>query len=522
MEKKSAESQKEEEETKKAEERSQLAQQALMREYKRRVKPVKQDLATNTSFISEDIGVNDEKLQKVEKLRQVVTKETEKTESKQEITKKAEETNEEKDRQEKQAKKAEELDEEKDRKEKQAKKAEETDAEKEKKLRDKSLENFKKKELQEIEKIEKKIKKEVKEIEQIESVIDKEITEIGQIEKKIVDKLVPSIRTPKEPLSTPKIIKSVTLIAEDLPSHKIQSAQDLPTQKIESTVSSEEEEPRTLLGPISPSTNTSIDHLHKNFELEHGFTHVGRVYGVSGPVVNAERMAGSAMFELVRVGHFQLVGEIIRLEGDMATVQVYEDTSGVSVGDPVYQTASPLSVELGPGIMGGIFDGIQRPLRVINELTGSIYVPKGVGVKSLSRDHLWSFKPRNLKVGDLVTGGDIFGDVEENSMLQHRIMVRPNLRGRITYIAPAGNYTVDDKILETELNDQKTQHTMLQVWPVRKSRPVNEKLPGINPLLTGQRVLDAFFPCVQGGTTAIPGAFGCGKTVISQVSHECS
>ncbi|KAH8377688.1 hypothetical protein KR093_006636, partial [Drosophila rubida] len=242
----------------------------------------------------------------------------------------------------------------------------------------------------------------------------------------------------------------------------------------------------------------------------------GRVFGVSGPVVNAEKMAGSAMYELVRVGHFHLVGEIIRLEGDMATIQVYEETSGVSVGDPVYQTGKPLSVELGPGIMGSIFDGIQRPLRAINEMTNSIYVPKGVNVKSLSRSIEYAFVPGKIRIGDLITGGDIYGYVQENSMVEHRLMLAPRYQGRITWIAPAGDYNVDEIIIETEYEDRPTRHSMLQVWPVRRCRPVVEKLPGAFPLLTGQRVLDAFFPCVQGGTTAIPGAFGCGKTVISQ------
>ncbi|KAH8418763.1 hypothetical protein KR222_001374, partial [Zaprionus bogoriensis] len=248
----------------------------------------------------------------------------------------------------------------------------------------------------------------------------------------------------------------------------------------------------------------------------------GRVFGVSGPVVNAEKMSGSAMYELVRVGHFHLVGEIIRLEGDMATIQVYEETSGVSVGDPVFQTGKPLSVELGPGIVGSIFDGIQRPLRAINEITGSIYVPKGVNVKSLARKVFWSFEPTNVKENDLITGGDIYGIVHENSMVEHRIMLPPRCQGRVSWVAPAGEYTVDEVILETELDGFTSRHTMLQVWPVRQCRPVADKLPGVNPLLTGQRVLDAFFPCVQGGTTAIPGAFGCGKTVISQALSKYS
>eukprot|EP00112_Aurelia_sp_Birch-Aquarium-sp1_P015141 Seg3329.1 transcript_id=Seg3329.1/GoldUCD/mRNA.D3Y31 product="V-type proton ATPase catalytic subunit A" protein_id=Seg3329.1/GoldUCD/D3Y31 len=242
----------------------------------------------------------------------------------------------------------------------------------------------------------------------------------------------------------------------------------------------------------------------------------GFVHGVSGPVVIAERMSGAAMYELVRVGHGELVGEIIRLEGDMATIQVYEETSGVTVGDPVLRTGKPLSVELGPGIMGSIFDGIQRPLKDICEMTQSIYIPRGVNTESLSRTVAWDFTPAQIKVGTHITGGDIYGSVRENSLIKHKLMLHPRARGTVTYIAEPGNHNLDDVILETEFEGEKTKHTMLQVWPVRQMRPCTEKLAGNHPLLTGQRVLDALFPCVQGGTTAIPGAFGCGKTVISQ------
>ncbi|CAG2059267.1 unnamed protein product [Timema podura] len=242
----------------------------------------------------------------------------------------------------------------------------------------------------------------------------------------------------------------------------------------------------------------------------------GYVFAVSGPVVTAERMAGSAMYELVRVGYFELVGEIIRLEGDMATIQVYEETSGVTVGDPVLRTGKPLSVELGPGILGSIFDGIQRPLKDINELTNSIYIPKGVNVPALSRTIQWEFSPLNVKVGNHITGGDVYALVHENTLIKHKMLLPPRAKGTVTYIAPPGNYTVDDIVLETEFDGDRSKFTMLQVWPVRQPRPVTEKLPANHPLLCGQRVLDSLFPCVQGGTTAIPGAFGCGKTVISQ------
>ncbi|KAL4229450.1 V-type proton ATPase catalytic subunit A [Mactra antiquata] len=243
----------------------------------------------------------------------------------------------------------------------------------------------------------------------------------------------------------------------------------------------------------------------------------GYVYAVSGPVVTAQNMSGSAMYELVRVGHTELVGEIIRLEGDMATIQVYEDTSGVTVGDPVLRTGKPLSVELGPGIMGSIFDGIQRPLEDICNLTESIYIPKGINTPALDRNKKWEFESfGNIRVGSHVTGGDIYGVVYENILVKHKLMVPPKARGTVTYIAEPGTYDINDVILETEFDGQKSKFSMLQVWPVREMRPTADKLAGNHPLLTGQRVLDALFPCVQGGTTAIPGAFGCGKTVISQ------
>jgi len=252
-------------------------------------------------------------------------------------------------------------------------------------------------------------------------------------------------------------------------------------------------------------------------ESDYGFVH-----SVSGPVVIADGMSGAAMYELVKVGHNQLVGEIIRLEGTTATIQVYEETSGVTVGDPILRTKKPLSVELGPGIMTNIFDGIQRPLQAIRDISKSIYIPKGVNTPALNRDTEWYFEPQEYKVGDHITGGDRFGKVVENSLLVHWIILPPGEMGRITFIAPAGNYTLKDVVLETEFQGRSKQFTMLQFWPVRKPRPVAEKLESDFPLITGQRVLDALFPCVQGGTCAIPGAFGCGKTCISQALSKYS
>lgn len=242
----------------------------------------------------------------------------------------------------------------------------------------------------------------------------------------------------------------------------------------------------------------------------------GKIYSVSGPVVVAENMTGAAMYELVRVGSQELVGEIIRLEGDTATIQCYEETSGLTVGDPVLRTGKPLSVELGPGIMNNIFDGIQRPLKAIQEICKSIFIPRGINTPSLDRTKEWYWELGQFKVGDRVTGGDIVGHVQESSLIDHKIMVPPNIKGVLTWIAEPGNYTIEDDVYEIEYLGEKTHHKMMHTWSVRVERPVSEKLAGDHPLLTGQRVLDALFPCVQGGTTAIPGAFGCGKTVISQ------
>jgi V-type H+-transporting ATPase subunit A len=175
-----------------------------------------------------------------------------------------------------------------------------------------------------------------------------------------------------------------------------------------------------------------------------------------------------------------------------------------------------LSVELGPGILNNIFDGIQRPLQRIAEVCDSIFIPRGIETQALDRAASWEFHPIGLKEGTKITGGQIIGSVQENSLINHKIMMPPNSMGRVTWVAPAGHYTLKDKVYEVELDGVKHEYTMFQSWPVRTPRPVVEKLAATFPLVTGQRVLDALFPCVQGGTTAIPGAFGCGKTVISQ------
>ncbi len=250
----------------------------------------------------------------------------------------------------------------------------------------------------------------------------------------------------------------------------------------------------------------------------------GYVYKVSGPLVVADGMSGAAMYELVRVGHSKLVGEIIKLEGDTASIQVYEDTSGLTVGDPVLRTRKPLSVELGPGIFDTIFDGIQRPLEDIFQSSGDVYVPKGVDVPSLTRAKNWTYSNVGIREGQSITGGDIIGSVYENEIIDsHKILCPPNVYGQVTKVYTTGTdgketFNIDDVVMDVynESTGKTQKLTLSHFWPVRKPRPIVEKLPGNRALTTGLRVIDGIFPSVLGGTCAVPGAFGCGKTVISQ------
>lgn len=257
--------------------------------------------------------------------------------------------------------------------------------------------------------------------------------------------------------------------------------------------------------------------------MEYKESDFGTILKVAGPLVVADKMSGAKMFELVKVGWNKLVGEIIKLDGDTASIQCYEETSGLTVGDPILRTKEPLSVELGPGILRNIFDGIQRPLEKIAYESQSVFVPKGVEIPCLDINKNWDFEPGSIKVGSIVSGGDIIGSCFENNLFdEHRILVPPKAKGRVTYIAPPGQYTVREKILELEFNGKKYEYSMSHYWPVREPRPFAEKLVGEIPLLTGQRVLDALYPSVLGGTCAIPGAFGCGKTCISQAISKYS
>lgn len=236
----------------------------------------------------------------------------------------------------------------------------------------------------------------------------------------------------------------------------------------------------------------------------------GRIQRISGPAVIAQGMMGARMYDIVRVGKEQLVGEIIRLDGTTAFVQVYEDTGGLTVGEPVVSTGLPLAVELGPGMLNGIFDGIQRPLDKINEVSGT-YIDRGITVNSLSRETKWAFTP-TAKAGDEIRGGQSLGTVPEFAFT-HKILVPPDKSGRIKSIAPQGEYTVDDVVAVLE---DGTEIKMYHPWPVRQARPVIRKLDPVTPFLTGMRILDVLFPLTMGGTAAIPGPFGSGKTVTQQ------
>ena len=237
----------------------------------------------------------------------------------------------------------------------------------------------------------------------------------------------------------------------------------------------------------------------------------GKISKIAGPLVVATGMREANMFDVVRVSDSKLIGEIIEMHGDRASIQVYEETSGLGTGEPVESTGEPLSVELGPGLIEGIFDGIQRPLEKIRELVGNSLV-RGVEVPALDREKKWHFVPK-VKVGDKVVGGDILGTVQETEIVEHRIMVKPGVVGTVKSIAE-GDYTVTEQIGSIETaNGEELPVTLMQNWPVRRGRPFEKKLAPNVPLVTGQRVVDTLFPIAKGGVAAIPGPFGSGKTV---------
>ena len=236
----------------------------------------------------------------------------------------------------------------------------------------------------------------------------------------------------------------------------------------------------------------------------------GTIRKITGPAVIAKGMHGARMYDIVKVGDEGLVGEIIQLEADRAFVQVYEDTSGLVVGQPVISTGMPLGVELGPGLLNSVFDGIQRPLDKIKEKTGS-FISRGVEAAALDRDKKWDWKPR-VKIGDAVTGGMTLGTVQEFRFI-HKILAPPEVTGSVKRVREAGAYTVEEPVVILE-DGQELK--MFHLWPVRRPRPVQRKLDPQEPFLTGMRILDVLFPVAMGGTAAIPGPFGSGKTVAQQ------
>ena len=238
----------------------------------------------------------------------------------------------------------------------------------------------------------------------------------------------------------------------------------------------------------------------------------GTIKKVAGPLVIAKGMRDANMYDVVRVSNQRLIGEIIEIHGDEASVQVYEETSGLKPGEPVESIGEPMSVELGPGLITSIYDGIQRPLDDIMKVSGGNSLKRGVEVPSLKRDKKWEFVPI-AKVGDEVEGGDVLGTVQETIVVQQKIMVPPSMKGKVKEIK-AGTFTVDEVIAVLETADGDKELTMVQKWPVRKGRPYQKKLPPRQPLVTGQRVVDTFFPIAKGGVAAVPGPFGSGKTVI--------
>ncbi|NPE07181.1 MAG: V-type ATP synthase subunit A [Asgard group archaeon] len=238
----------------------------------------------------------------------------------------------------------------------------------------------------------------------------------------------------------------------------------------------------------------------------------GKIKRISGPVVEADGMLGSSMYEVCKVGDEGLIGEIIRIQGEVCTIQVYEETDGLLPNETVTGTGAGLSAELAPGLIGQIYDGIQRPLPLILEKTKDDFIRRGVVAFPLEYDKKWSFKP-TIEKGTKVTTGDFIGTVQEGPVVVHKVMIPPGVQGTLTSVVKAGEYNVLDSICQVKNNGNQINVPMLQKWPVRFGRPIKERLEPTIPLLTGQRIFDTFFPIAKGGTSAIPGGFGTGKTV---------
>ncbi len=239
---------------------------------------------------------------------------------------------------------------------------------------------------------------------------------------------------------------------------------------------------------------------------------IGKIIKVSGPLVMAENMSDASIQDMCLVGDLGVIGEIIEMRGDVASIQVYEETSGIGPGEPVRSTGEALSVELGPGIISQMFDGIQRPLDTFMEITQSNFLGRGVQLPALDHEKKWWFEP-TLEAGETVSAGDVIGIVEETKVIKHKIMVPNGIQGTIKTIEK-GSFTIDETVCVVETENGDKNLTMLQKWPVRRSRPIKEKLNPDAPMITGQRVIDTFFPVTKGGAAAVPGPFGAGKTVV--------
>ena len=260
---------------------------------------------------------------------------------------------------------------------------------------------------------------------------------------------------------------------------------------------------------------------HNNNEISDGnVLSQGTIHRIAGPFIMAKNMPNSFMYELVRVGDAGIIGEIIRLEGNNAAIQAYEETIGIRTGEKVEGTGKPLSVELGPGLIKQVYDGIQRPLPVIQDLIGS-RIERGLIPPALDRKNKWQFIP-TIKEGDRVLGGDILGNVAETSLVEHKILVPPKIQGTIKSVVPEGDYTVTEPIAEIKTEENTEKIFLMQSWPIRHARPSKSILSSELPLLTGQRIIDAFFPLSKGGTAVISGGFGTGKTVLSQSLARCA
>ncbi len=251
-------------------------------------------------------------------------------------------------------------------------------------------------------------------------------------------------------------------------------------------------------------------------------TKAGEIVRVTGPLVRANGMSAAKLYELVKVSEEKLLGEIIELNGDIASIQVYEDTTGIGPGDSVYRTGKTMSAALAPGLLESIYDGVQRPLKAIEEASGSVYIKRGIDADALNKTKKWDFKA-TVKVGDKVIGGDILGTVDETKLIVHKVMVPPNLSGVITSIK-SGSFNITETIAEIKTEAGKVEEViMLQYWPIREPRPKNKKIFPSEPLLTGGRSIDTLFPIAKGGAGCIPGPFGAGKTVTQQsISKYCN